>query len=332
MWGGNGATNIPACYIGGCRPQVWVRFAAKPDGLGGVQIGANAVMDGFPLGNIPVRVVSFVDGDSDWVSLPACDGTNTVPTCVDIAVSKWNWYVDAVRGYFMPEPFVFSSTGPHKVYTVLDYPKDPWRRYPNSPQCAWSFALERVCAWAKGSTSTNEALAAVTSNLFYNCGLKYDVKDGRAACLARAGTFDLTKYIMRCPGDPVNCFDQAHAVFLLGNLLGADVHVKRIMPFGYLKRTQLVGRGYTNNPFYGNVSYDPQACCDRNAVGRSSFYQHFFAMSGEWVFDSCAGPALGTTGLAEYLQAAIDSERSPAGSRPGTTADVVDYVDVRFFE
>ena len=175
-------------------------------------------------------------------------------------------------------------------------------------------------------------LAAVTSNIFYNCGLKYDIKEGKAACFVSSSVFDLTKYLSGCSGDPVNCFDQAHAVYLFGNLLGADVYVKQMKPFGYLNRTQLVGRGYTNNPFYGSSNYESQACCDVQALRRSSFSKHFFAMSNGLVFDGCAGPVLGTVGLDAYIQMSVDSSRSPIGSRPGTTADVYDYTDMRFFK
>ena len=55
-------------------------------------------------------------------------------------------------------------------------------------------------------------------------------------------------------------------------------------------------------------------------------------MSGAWVFDGCVGPVLGNVGLDDYIQMSVDSGRSPIGSRPGTAADVFDFIDIRFFE
>ena len=332
-WCGRGATNYPACYVGGARPQVWARFAVKPVDVGSVRLGAEAAAAGFPLGGMPTHAVSFSGGDSGWVVLPACDGTNEVPRRVDVAESKWRWHVDGVGDCPLDAPFAFAETGPHRIYTTLAPPQHPWRRTSNDPQCAWAIALDRACTWAKGATSTNEMLAAVTSNIFYNCGLKYDIKEGKSACLTKSASFGLTTYLSGCSGNTVNCFDQAYAVYLFGNLLGADVYVKRLEPFGYLKRTCLVGRGYSNNPFYGDsATYESQPCCDANAVRRSSFSKHFFAMSNGLVFDGCAGPVLGTIGLDAYIQMSVDSSRSPVGSRPGTVADVFDYTDVRRFK
>ena len=332
-WCGRGATNYPACYVGGARPQVWARFAVKPVDVGSVRLGAEAAAAGFPLGGIPTHAVSFSGGDSDWVVLPACDGTNEVPRRVDVAESNWRWHVDGVGDCPLDAPFAFAETGPHRIYTTLAPPQHPWRRTSSDPQCAWEIALDRACSWAKGATTTNEMLAAVTSNIFYNCGLKYDIKEGKSACLTKSASFGLTTYLSGCSGNTVNCFDQAYAVYLFGNLLGADVYVKRLEPFGYLKRTCLVGRGYSNNPFYGDsATYESQPCCDANAVRRSSFSKHFFAMSGDLVFDGCAGPVLGTVGLDAYIQMSVDSSRSPVGSRPGTVADVFDYTDVRRFK
>ena len=83
-------------------------------------------------------------------------------------------HVDSVEGESPGEEFVFASTGPHKVYTVLAHPVEPWKRANGDPQSAWTLALDHACEWAKGATTENAALAAVTRNLFYSCGWRYN--------------------------------------------------------------------------------------------------------------------------------------------------------------
>ena len=115
-WCGGGATNCPACYVGGTRPVVEARFQVKPPDLTQASLGARASEGNFPLGDVMTNDVRFANGDSGWVRFRVCDGTNTVPMRVDLAISKWNWRVDRVQADSHNEPVDFSTTGPHKVY------------------------------------------------------------------------------------------------------------------------------------------------------------------------------------------------------------------------
>lgn len=202
-----------------------------------------------------------------------------------LASSLWNWHVDSVEGEQVGEEFVFVSTGLHKVYTVLAHPVEPWKRANGDPQSAWTLALDRACEWAKGATTENAALAAVTRNLFYSCGFVYN-EGGKLPTYFDEGyfsaSFKLRQYLAKSEGDLVNCVDQAYAVHLLGSLLGADASVKKIEPFGCLDTT--------TTPVVGLAS------------GRVfAFGSHYFVISGGKVFDGCCGPTLGDVGIGEYV-------------------------------
>ena len=219
--------------------------------------------------------------------------------------------------------FCVATSGPHKVYTVLAHPTVPWHEVENDPHCAWTFALERACVWADGTTTTNAMLAAITSNLFYNCGFRYDTIEGAARYFT--GTkFKLDDYL-KVSTNVVCCYDQAHGVVSLGNLLGASARPVYTELFGYINTTNLIGVGACNNPFFEGRTNDVRICvlsngivhmlsvdvprnlvCSHDDYRRSLFGNHMYAMEAGLIFDACAGPFLGTVTHANYLNNAID--------------------------
>ena len=219
--------------------------------------------------------------------------------------------------------FCVATSGPHKVYTVLAHPTAPWREAKDDPQCAWAYALEHACGWADGTTTTNAMMSAVTSNLFYNMGFRYDTKEG-AARYWIGNSFDLSGYLRRTK-QTVCCYDQAYGVVTLGNLLGATAKPVFTGIFGFIESTDLIGIGTCNNPFFEGdvetqhyvvlddgrivvrsftVSRDPLCAIDE--LGRSSFGNHMYAFVNGLIFDACAGPILGTCSHGEYLSTVID--------------------------
>ena len=77
--------------------------------------------------------------------------------------------------------------------------------------------------------------------------------------------------------------------------------------FGFINKVDLVGIGECNNPFFvdasGVVDSKVRGNDDSN---RSNFLNHRFVSSNSNIFDSCAGPALGTNTLAEYISSVVD--------------------------
>ncbi len=326
-WTRGGATNCPACYVGGIRPVVKARFGAQPADLATAVLGAEATGGGFVLGNLPPKRVAFSGGFSDWIDFDACDGTNAIPVCVRRQQGSWEWSVTNVQGRALAK-FCVATSGPHKVYTVLAHPTAPWREAKDDPQCAWAYALEHACRWADGTTTTNATMSAVTSNLFYNMGFRYDTTNGAPRYLVQKlqGTqifFDLTAYISK-KYELVNCYDQAFALVSMADVLGTSCDLTLTKPFGFLNPTGLIGVGRCNNPFFNgktnstrfvkmngiwtkaNYLVPNSPLCDTNYVGRSLFGNHMYVIGNDRVWDSCGGPVLGTQSHTNYLESVID--------------------------
>ena len=325
-WTRGGATNCPACYVGGIRPVVKARFGARPADLASAVLGAEATGGGFVLGNLPPKRIAFSGGRSDWIDFDACGGTNAIPVCVRRQQGSWEWSVTNVQGRALAK-FCVATSGPHKVYTVLAHPTAPWREAKDDPQCAWSYALERACGWAEGAIATNDMFVAVTSNLYYNCQFAYDTIEGGTRYWQNS-KFDLSGYLAR-RSLLVNCYDQALALTSMGNLLGGDACPVYTSSFGLINTNSLIGVGLSNNPFFtgatnvlrivvsnsghvfqSNFAVPRTPLCDGDYVGRSSFGNHMYVRSSVGIFDACAGPVLGGCTHSEYLMDMIDHSTS----------------------
>ncbi|KAK6338528.1 hypothetical protein TWF730_002591 [Orbilia blumenaviensis] len=109
----------------------------------------------------------------------------------------------------------------------------------------------------------------------------------------------------------VNCFDQAAIVWLvlsLGFQSQADqqaVSSWHMSPYGFIDGS-LVGWGPTDNPlFKGDKT---KMIIPKQSPDRKPFGSHVFLSWYGKVFDSCAGPHLGTEDLNLYLSKALDSD------------------------
>lgn len=121
------------------------------------------------------------------------------------------------------------------------------------------------------------------------------------------------------PNAVCNCFDVATVLrhyLELANVPG--VGLVFIKPFGYLRKTNLIGRGLCNNPFFQSDGNAPLVV-DEHDKDRTAFATHVVCVltdghvADTWqdtwhIADACAGPHLGTETREEYLRAAIDDQ------------------------
>lgn len=319
--GGASLKKYPVCYVGGIVPTVKVRIKVSPS-LNSARMSAWTTRSDSPLGGLGAQTVTFSEGVSGWTDF-------SMDSTIECAVRKfdhcWEWKVTQIDGATVTA-FVCTTTGPHRVYTVINTPVAPWVANSVNRQNPWTNVLELACSVVDGKRTQNEALATLTSYLFDSHGMVYDAEHGTPSFLEDGGIFDLTGYVKKMSprGNLVNCFDQGHAVVIVGRMMGIDVSVKVIRPFGYLEGTYLVNRGFCNNPFYMNRNYSPFKVCPRNEPTRSPFSCHCFAMCDGKVFDACAGPVTGDLTLQQYLELNVDSQTTLSNPRAGTVADVTD--------
>ena len=303
--GGASLKNDPVCYAGGTIPTVKVRFRVSPD-LVSARLSARTVGADSPLGGLEAEDVTFSIGASTWFEFRA---DARISGTVRKADHRWEWRVSMIDNKNVTA-FACATTGPHRVYTVLDVPKEPWE--PNGTiQCPWTDALELACTVAEGKSDKVQALAAITSHLFQNMGFEYDAGEAESYYCKRLESnqiiFALDDYL-NTSTPKVNCSDQAYGLATLGNLMGIHSTVVMTQPIGYINTVNIVGVGPCNNP--GCLGLDPPnnlAVCGDNDTCRSRFTLHRYVFAEEVVFDACVGPALGTQTRLEYLKAVIDS-------------------------
>ena len=321
--GGTTPKNDPVCYAGGVTPTVMVKFKVSPR-LASARLSARSVGTGSPLGGLVAQNVAFSDGISTWFEFKS---DARIPRTVRKADHLWEWRVSKL-GRQDVAAFTCATTGPHRVYTVLDVPKEPWE--PNgSVQVPWADALELACTVAEGKSGKVQALAAITEHLFQNMHFVYDIEEGTFHYFEdEQSGFSFNSYICH-RFQKVNCSDQAYGLATFGNLMGIHSTIVMTQPFGYINTANLVGVGPCNNPVYlGTTTTNHVAVCGSDDTSRSKFTRHRYVFAEGVVFDACIGPALGTQTRLEYLRSVIDSsteaERiwspySPFGP-PSTTA------------
>lgn len=104
----------------------------------------------------------------------------------------------------------------------------------------------------------------------------------------------------------VNCYDQAGIVQIANCLKeGNPANTWAFLsPYGYINKTQLIGEGQSNNPFFRQQQ--AIRCIDENDSRRTSFGNHAIIVLGGKVMDATCGPHTGTETLAAYKSNAID--------------------------
>ena len=331
---GDIVTNEPFCYTTNRAVTVKARFEASGFITSAVIRAACAGAAGSLSSLMPTNVV-FSSGVSSPEYFEFAMEKKTL-NCIDRSLGGvLSWTADSVNGQ---SGCKMNDSGPHLVYTILGEPKLPWKNIYGEDENAWTNALEFaiVKAGAQGKSTDKDALAAITKYLHSGHGLVYDTVEGAPRYWDPAtGVFSATTYIT-VPNSAgvtnlVNCYDQAHGVVTLGNILGPSVNAipRFTMPFGYINTTNLVGVGACNNPFYdstneweyvnitgtGSVSIGKGIplkvpVCNVDDNTRTLFGNHMYATyhagGYDYVFDACAGPFIGGISKTNYLNNAID--------------------------
>ena len=209
-----------------------------------------------------------------------------------------------------------------ELFFVFD---DPASKKFFEPDGVWIEALRFIFKEARleGTKEIKEGLGKVTQGCFKYPHHVYDIHEGANHFGGKTKIFSLANYMKPVRGI-VNCYDQAYAVIVFSGALGTTVNGLFQLHFGYLKMTQLVGRGACNNPFpedkFESVKKDSRSSdmiklptledylvVDPSDIYRAAFINHMFCQfAGESVYDACAGPATGELNHEGYLKKNVD--------------------------
>jgi hypothetical protein len=323
------AKNDPVCYAGGSVPTVKAKFRVSPK-INSARLSADAVGAGSPLGGLGEQTVAFNDGVSDWTEFSM---DSAIARMVRKTDHRWEWKVSRIDGRDVT-PFTADVTGPHRVYTLFADPKPPWAPNGVGMKNLWTNALDFCNTFLEGKDDPQETMAAITSNLFYNMGFRYDTTNSASHYWGinganTNGIFEFTRY-MAHDENLVNCYDQAYGVATIAGLIGIKRQLVSAGPFGYINITNLVGVGQCNNPIYGKsekIVYWKDVMddhgdlvptqitnnilrtqiCYPDETQRSYFQTHVYVWVFDGrVFDACVGPALGTLLINDYMRSIID--------------------------
>ena len=231
--------------------------------------------------NIPQDCQHF-EGDAEWSISPHKKGTKKIPTKTRLEVF-----------------FIYGA---------------PAKYYDNG---VWVEVLRVL--FKKSSISgkfTNSDIASAASIFCHSQhGVIYDCQFGASNFGAKrkgSDQFELMRYLFRVglrgdvPENSVNCYDQAAAIQCMAGALGVILKWYFLMPFGFIKTTDLVGIGPCNNPFFKKNGSNP--IVELDDPDRIAFGNHAFTALGPYIIDACAGPHVGKSNLASYLRSSIDME------------------------
>lgn len=311
-WRPEKQVNDPVCYIAGTR-SVRIKARFELDKCVDTNMTIRLTSQGFPCSDFAPVSVPFCCGKSKEVVFEA---QRAVGNAVSRGDATLVWQADGAEESV--------TTGPHKCYVILDEPQRPWRSgsrsRPRPGELVWASALDVSCVAASGETTKAGALSKVTRHLFSNMGFTYDTVEGASNFLQSSAIppiasdkFALSDYIRG--NVQVNCYDQAYGVMTLATCLGIAAESHYTEPFGYIKKTNLVGiSDLCNNPFFTNEGNCQDKVCEDTTHTRSSFGRHMYVLYEGRAFDACAGPQLGAHDKESYLREVIDTSGSFGGS------------------
>lgn len=259
-------------------------------------------------------------------SCPVSVGIHTVNAKIKDPPDKIKWYRgDMAWGLEVPDCKTQDLGRTRiEVFVIHDMPIAAFQ----SKKGVWVEALRFVCEKVdvQDINKPEDSAEKITKYLHGSHGLRYHTMGGAPHYSVGhgGGTFDLDKYL-KTTSTIVNCYDQTAAVQTLGGALGIKGNWLFIMPFGYMEKTDLVGIGQCNNPFYPMTGTTPVVGV--NDAGRTGFGNHAFCEVSSKIDDACAGPHAGTETRAQYVDTAIAKTTdttlyASTGTRPGTVADI----------
>ena len=148
----------------------------------------------------------------------------------------------------------------------------------------------RMKELAAPAPTVSMSVADIVNLVFNQNPPNYDIVNGAAHYIDLNPDFNNITFhfsnwynaMATTPTAVCNCYDAASAVQYYLRLNGVpDAEWAYMNPFGYLRQTNLIGRGQCNNPFYGNPSSNPNPVCDPTDPTRSAFANHAFCVVPE---------------------------------------------------
>lgn len=169
-----------------------------------------------------------------------------------------------------------------------------------------------------GISDQDQVLHEITDHCHKRHGLRYMSGGGHTTLGVnyQGGNFALATFLEGSPRE-VHCFDISAAVLVLAGAVGISVNWLKILSFGYINQTSLVGIGDCNSPFFTQKGTGP--IVDPKAQNRSRFNIHAFceSPSTRMIFDACVGPHLGRDKRGLYLKNAADTMNFDGEGLPG---------------
>jgi hypothetical protein len=190
------------------------------------------------LGEVKERSVTFsANGDSGFVSFDLRN-PQLSDAGVGIHYTAWKWQYRIGRGSWTD-----MDTTRHKIYVILETPKDPWKQGPynaTNDQLPWTDVMNYSCIWAIGEKNRDAAAGKVTErvNALGPSVIEYDCPGGGSHAYAiplvwYPTQFNCTEFLERLTGGPglgkyVNCTDCATIVSTFANIVGCDLWQSRM--------------------------------------------------------------------------------------------------------
>lgn len=198
---------------------------------------------------------------------------------VGIRTTTWRWQYRTKGG-----PWTDFETSRHRIYVLLETPKDPWQQTPygaSNTQLPWTDVLDRACNWAFLATDREAAAAAITKQVYDlgNSVVTYDCPGGGATHYAYPN-FDCTAFLERIGGGSgngqyVNCTDCATFVSTFANALGCDLWQSRM------------GWGFDLNPLLAIGSAIWQTACNWGGFSYHEVPWKDGCTASDAVYDAC---------------------------------------------
>lgn len=149
---------------------------------------------------------------------------------VGISTTTWQWQYRLNKS----DPWKNMAKTQHRIYVVLDIPKEPWHQKPyinQNTELPWTDVLDYAVYWARGNNNSDKAAGAITDNI-YNLGLKpaqrFEYNCGQLPQYGDSTRFFCTQVINRLKGNPgrgklINCIDCANFLVTFSNILGCEL-------------------------------------------------------------------------------------------------------------
>ncbi|MCG3182333.1 MAG: hypothetical protein ICCCNLDF_00395 [Planctomycetes bacterium] len=385
-----GGRNEEACYLTDKAISIKVRIECddhlRSAVLWAEQAGVDPTLPQHlkPWIDVKERKVDFKEtapGSGLWVSWDNTPGAADpeyvefdleYPTksTIDISLCTWAWKVKDIDSTSPPDPpapnpqqYDVENTGPHRFYTVLDTPFEPW--YTAGPEThPWVTALDfSISTLATAGLSTKPDAAQQTTIAIWLRGIPsydHDQSVNQSRYVPEPYPKSLRQHLEVIPGEPKStkelkflltdfiagahrlgdCYDLAAAVQTCGNLLGLKGRFAAYPGFGYINPTLFISQvnwigPQINNPFFDRPGissvkltgldylYEDVNPMDR-LKDRTLFLSHTYVLRAGTVLDATIGEFHGSTNEADYLDMARDtSTRQEAAQAAG--------IDKRYF-